>query len=84
MTIASESMALPGEKAESMGARLRAEPFRIFFPLGLLFGWLLLGEHVSPTDLIGIVPVAIGIYLVTHPAPTRTFLPSQGAKLATR
>jgi drug/metabolite transporter (DMT)-like permease len=31
------------------------------------FGWLLLGEHVQPTDLIGIVPVAIGIYFVTHP-----------------
>lgn len=37
-------------------------------PLGLLFGWLLLGEHVSPTDLVGIIPVAIGIYLVTRPA----------------
>jgi drug/metabolite transporter (DMT)-like permease len=37
-------------------------------PLGLLFGWLLLGEHVAPTDLIGIVPVALGIYLVTRPA----------------
>ncbi len=37
-------------------------------PLGLLFGWLLLGEHVAPLDLIGIVPVALGIYLVTRPA----------------
>jgi drug/metabolite transporter (DMT)-like permease len=37
-------------------------------PLGLLFGWLLLGEQVALTDLIGIVPVAIGIYLVTRPA----------------
>jgi drug/metabolite transporter (DMT)-like permease len=37
-------------------------------PLGLLFGWLLLGEHVAATDLIGIVPVAFGIYLVTRPA----------------
>lgn len=36
-------------------------------PLGMLFGWLLLGEHVAPADLIGIMPVAIGIYLVTHP-----------------
>jgi drug/metabolite transporter (DMT)-like permease len=35
-------------------------------PLGMLFGWLLLGEHVAPTDLIGIVPVALGIYLVTR------------------
>jgi drug/metabolite transporter (DMT)-like permease len=39
-------------------------------PLGLLFGWLLLGEPVAATDLAGIVPVAIGIYLVTH-APRR-------------
>jgi drug/metabolite transporter (DMT)-like permease len=37
-------------------------------PLGLLFGWLLLGEPVAPLDLIGIVPVALGIYLVTRPA----------------
>jgi drug/metabolite transporter (DMT)-like permease len=37
-------------------------------PLGLLFGWMLLGEHVARTDLIGIIPVAIGIYLVTRPA----------------
>lgn len=38
-------------------------------PLGMLFGWLLLGEHVALADLIGIVPVAIGIYLVTRPVP---------------
>jgi drug/metabolite transporter (DMT)-like permease len=53
-------------------------------PLGLLFGWLLLGEHVSRADLVGIVPVAIGIYLVTHPKRPRTYLPTQGAKLAAR
>jgi drug/metabolite transporter (DMT)-like permease len=35
-------------------------------PLGMLFGWLLLGEHIALTDLAGIVPVAIGIWLVTH------------------
>ena len=40
-------------------------------PLGMLFGWLLLGEHVSPTDMIGIVPVALGIYLVTRPAASK-------------
>jgi len=39
-------------------------------PLGMLFGWLLLGEHVSPADFAGIVPVALGIYLVTRPAQT--------------
>ena len=35
-----------------------------------MFGWLLLGEQVAPLDLIGIVPVALGIYLVTRPAGT--------------
>ncbi len=39
-------------------------------PLGLLFGWLLLGEHVAPFDLVGVLPVALGIWLVTH-ATTR-------------
>ncbi|HKS84651.1 MAG TPA: DMT family transporter [Pseudolabrys sp.] len=36
-------------------------------PLGVLFGWLLLGEHVDLADLLGIVPVVVGIYLVTRP-----------------
>ncbi|HEY6256532.1 MAG TPA: DMT family transporter [Xanthobacteraceae bacterium] len=41
-------------------------------PLGMLFGWLLLDEQVALTDLAGIVPVALGIYLVTHStAPPR-------------
>jgi drug/metabolite transporter (DMT)-like permease len=35
-------------------------------PLGVLFGWLLLGERVEFADLVGILPVALGIYLVTH------------------
>ena len=37
-------------------------------PLGMLFAWMILGEHVELRDLIGIVPVALGIYLVTRPA----------------
>jgi drug/metabolite transporter (DMT)-like permease len=41
-------------------------------PLGMLFGWLLLGEHVALTDLVGIVPVALGIYLVTHSSQRKT------------
>jgi len=40
-------------------------------PLGMLFGWMLLGEHVAWHDLLGIVPVAIGIYLVTRPSASR-------------
>lgn len=38
-------------------------------PLGLFFGWLLLGEAVPPLDIIGIVPIALGIWLVTRPKP---------------
>ena len=37
-------------------------------PLGMLFAWIVLGEHVEIRDLVGIVPVALGIYLVTRPA----------------
>ncbi|MGY8680387.1 DMT family transporter [Bradyrhizobium sp. UFLA05-153] len=39
-------------------------------PLGMLFAFLVLGEHVEARDLFGILPVAIGIYLVTRPAQT--------------
>jgi len=39
-------------------------------PLGMLFAWIVLGEHVEARDLMGIVPVALGIYLVTRPAAT--------------
>ncbi|MBU6457575.1 MAG: DMT family transporter [Bradyrhizobium sp.] len=37
-------------------------------PLGMLFAFLVLGEHIEARDLLGIVPVALGIYLVTRPA----------------
>ena len=37
-------------------------------PLSMLFAFLVLGEHLAFKDLLGIVPVAIGIYLVTRPA----------------
>jgi drug/metabolite transporter (DMT)-like permease len=37
-------------------------------PLGMLFAWMVLGEHLELKDVIGIVPVALGIYLVTRPA----------------
>jgi drug/metabolite transporter (DMT)-like permease len=36
-------------------------------PLGMFFGWALLGERLALLDLVGILPVALGIYLVTHP-----------------
>src|SRR4029078_1915558 len=35
-------------------------------PLGMLFAFLVLGDHVEFRDLLGIVPVAVGIYLVTQ------------------
>jgi drug/metabolite transporter (DMT)-like permease len=37
-------------------------------PLGMLFAYIVLGEHVEARDLQGIIPVALGIYLVTRPA----------------
>jgi drug/metabolite transporter (DMT)-like permease len=40
-------------------------------PLAMLFAWLVLGEHVEGRDLLGIIPVALGIYLVTRPAAVR-------------
>jgi drug/metabolite transporter (DMT)-like permease len=46
-------------------------------PLGMLFGWLLLGEHVALFDLMGILPVAFGIYLVTRPARQVPFGPAR-------
>ncbi|GLR85605.1 DMT family transporter [Bradyrhizobium iriomotense] len=44
-------------------------------PLGMLFAFLVLGEHVEARDLLGIVPVAIGIYLVTRPAQSAAIKP---------
>lgn len=37
-------------------------------PLGMLFAYIVLGEHIETRDLLGIIPVALGIYLVTRPA----------------
>ncbi len=35
-------------------------------PLGLFFGWLVLREPVSWLDMLGIVPIAVGIWLATR------------------
>jgi drug/metabolite transporter (DMT)-like permease len=40
-------------------------------PLAMLFAFVVLGEHVALRDLLGIIPVAMGIYLVTRPAAAR-------------
>ncbi len=41
-------------------------------PLGMLFAFLVLGEHVEARDLFGIIPVALGIYPVTRPAAAKS------------
>jgi drug/metabolite transporter (DMT)-like permease len=41
-------------------------------PLAMIFAWIVLGEHVAFRDLLGIIPVALGIYLVTRPAAAAT------------
>jgi drug/metabolite transporter (DMT)-like permease len=38
-------------------------------PMGLAMSWAVLGERSSPSDLIGIVPVALGIWLAARPDP---------------
>jgi drug/metabolite transporter (DMT)-like permease len=50
------------------GATAASSYYFLIPPLGMAFGWLLLGEHLALADLFGIVPVALGIYLVTRPA----------------
>lgn len=40
-------------------------------PIGLLLGWAVLGEQVPPLDLLGVVPIALGIRLVTRETPAR-------------
>ena len=47
-----------------------ASALRLLLPaLGLLFGWAVLREPVSWLDLLGIVPIAFGIWLATRRAP---------------
>jgi drug/metabolite transporter (DMT)-like permease len=53
---------------QTWGATAASSYHFLMPPLGMLFGFLLLGEHVSTVDLLGIVPVALGIWLVTRPA----------------
>jgi drug/metabolite transporter (DMT)-like permease len=47
-------------------------------PLGLVMTWAVLGEPLHPSDLLGIVPVALGIWLATRPdAPAKALQPSR-------
>lgn len=41
-------------------------------PIGLAMSWAVLGEQVSGSDTLGVIPVALGIWLATRPAPVRT------------
>jgi drug/metabolite transporter (DMT)-like permease len=40
-------------------------------PIGLAMSWLVLGEAVSPYDLLGVIPIGLGIWLATRPPPLR-------------
>jgi drug/metabolite transporter (DMT)-like permease len=51
------------------GATAASSYYFLMPPLGVFFGWLLVGERVAVTDMLGIIPVVLGIYLVTRPAP---------------
>ncbi|HEY1721212.1 MAG TPA: DMT family transporter [Magnetospirillaceae bacterium] len=37
-------------------------------PLGVVFSWMVLGEPIHLLDLVGLVPVALGIRLTTRPS----------------
>jgi drug/metabolite transporter (DMT)-like permease len=55
-----------------------ASAYHFLMPqLCMLFAWMVLGEHVETRDLMGIVPVALGIYLVTRPAAAAAVATSQ-------
>jgi drug/metabolite transporter (DMT)-like permease len=47
-------------------------------PLAMVFAWIVLGEQVSPQDLLGVLPVALGVYLVTR-APALAEAPRNNA-----
>ena len=49
------------------GATAASSYYFLMPPVGMLLGWLLLAERVALSDLLGIVPVVLGIYLVTRP-----------------
>ncbi|HVV42847.1 MAG TPA: DMT family transporter [Nitrobacter sp.] len=53
---------------KTCGATVASAYHFLMPPLGMLFAWMVLGEHVALRDLLGIVPVALGIWLVTRPA----------------
>ncbi|HET7849815.1 MAG TPA: DMT family transporter [Pseudolabrys sp.] len=50
------------------GATAASSYYFLMPPVGMLMGWLLLGERLELSDLLGIIPVVLGIYLVTRPS----------------
>jgi len=50
----------------------------VMTPLAMVFAWIVLGEQVSPQDLLGVLPVALGVYLVTR-APALAEAPRNNA-----
>jgi drug/metabolite transporter (DMT)-like permease len=51
---------------DAFGATAASSFHFLMPPLGMLFGWLILSEHIAVSDLLGVVPVALGIWLVTR------------------
>jgi drug/metabolite transporter (DMT)-like permease len=69
---------------ERCGATAASAYHFLMPPLGMLFGWLLLGEPVAWRDLLGIAPVAAGIFLVTHAPSHHREPPNQVSPVASR
>ena len=53
------------------GATAASAWYFVMPPLAMLFAWLVLGEAIDGRDLLGLIPVAVGIYLVTRPGSAR-------------
>jgi len=51
---------------KTCGATAASSYHFVMPPLAMVFAWLVLGEQVALQDLFGIIPVALGIYLVTR------------------
>ena len=64
---------------DAFGATAASSFHFLMPPLGMLFGWLILSEHIAVSDLLGVVPVAIGIWLVTCGDRARVAVSEDGA-----
>jgi drug/metabolite transporter (DMT)-like permease len=57
---------------QTRGAMAASAYHFVMPPLAMVFAWIVLGEQVAPQDLLGVIPVAIGVYLVTRAAVPST------------